>query len=111
MWREFYKVRVRIDINVPLCRKMKLKKKGGEWVWVNFKYEHIPTFYFICGIIGHSERFCPKLFQQEGDITERLYGTWLRAAPKLSVLNFGSKWLRQEPVMVKRSETAANSEM
>lgn len=61
-WRDFYWVRVRIDIEKPLRRKMKLKKKGGEWFWINFKYEHAPTFCFIYGIIGHSEHFCPKLF-------------------------------------------------
>ncbi|XP_074329726.1 uncharacterized protein LOC141667192 [Apium graveolens] len=108
VWREFYRVRVRIDINKPLRRKMKLKKKGGDWFWVNFKYEHAPTFCFICGIIGHSERFCPKLFQQEEDIVERPYGAWLRAAPRRSVINFGAKWLRQEPVVVKRTENVVD---
>lgn len=68
VWREFFRMHVKIDINEPLRRKMKLKKKGGEWVWANFKYEHVPMFCFICGIIGHSKRFFPKLFQQEGDI-------------------------------------------
>lgn len=63
VWKEFYRVHVRIDIEKPLRRKMKLKKKGGEWVWVNFKYEHAPTFCFICGTIGHLECFCPELFQ------------------------------------------------
>ncbi|KAL8097999.1 hypothetical protein AgCh_030940 [Apium graveolens] len=80
-WRDFYRVRVRININEPLRRKMKLKKKGGEWVWVHFKYEHAPTFYFICAIIGHSERFCPKLFEQDGDTMETPYGTWLTTTP------------------------------
>lgn len=110
-WRDFYRVRARININEPLKRKMKLKKKGGEWVWVNFKYEHAPTFCFICGIIGHSEHFCPKLFEQDVDIAERPYGAWLRAAPKRASLNFGSKWLRQEPVMSKKPEKGVDSDM
>lgn len=57
------------------------------------------------------KRFYTKLFQQKGDISESSYGTWLRAAPRHSVLNFDSKWLRQEPVIVKRSEKAAELEL
>lgn len=33
----------------------------------------------------------------------------MRATTRRSVLNFGSKWLRQEPVMVKRSKNIAES--
>lgn len=88
VWRDYFRVRVRINIEVPLRRKMKLKRKEGEWVWVTFKYEHAPTFCFICGIIGHSERFCPKLVQQVGDVTERMYGTWMRAAPRRGSAKF-----------------------
>ncbi|KAL8125389.1 hypothetical protein AgCh_012905 [Apium graveolens] len=110
-WKEYCRVRVRINIEIPLRRKMKLKKKGGEWVWVNFKYKHAPTFCFICRIIGHSERFCPKLFEQEGEIMEKLYGPWLCAAPRRAALNVGSKWLRQEPILMKQPENTADSEM
>lgn len=73
LWRDFFRVRVTIDVQKPLRRKMKLKKKGGEWMWVTFKYEHAPTFCFICEIIGYSERFCRKPVEQEGEATERLY--------------------------------------
>lgn len=83
-WREYLRVRVTIDIEMPLKRKMKIKKKGEDWFWVTFKYEHIPSFCFICGIIGHSERFCPRLFEREGKLTERPYGAWLRAITRRS---------------------------
>lgn len=83
---------------------MKLKNKVVEWIWVNFKYEHAPTFCFICGIIGHSERLCPRLFLQEGEVKEKLYENWMRVVPRRSTQNFGSKWLRQEPLMLTQSE-------
>lgn len=55
-------IRVKIDITKPLKRRMKLRKAGGEWIWITFKYENVPMFCFICGIIGHSEKFCNTLF-------------------------------------------------
>lgn len=58
---------------------MKLKKSAKEWCWVNFKYESIPTFCFICGMIGHGERFCEKVFDTDIDKIEKPYGPWLRA--------------------------------
>lgn len=45
-WKAFMRVRVEIDITKPLKRRMKLKKPGGEWFWINFKYERLPTFCF-----------------------------------------------------------------
>ncbi|XP_074342621.1 uncharacterized protein LOC141680236 [Apium graveolens] len=63
VWREYLRVRVSIPIDIPIKRRMKLKKSEDNWCWVNFKYEAIPTFCFICGIIGHGEKFCDKLFE------------------------------------------------
>lgn len=61
-WRTYMRLRITMDIRKPLKRRMKIKKAGGEWVWLNFKYEQLPTFCFFCGIIGHSEKLCEKLF-------------------------------------------------
>lgn len=108
VWREYLRVRVTIDIDLPLKRKMKIKKKGGEWFWVTFKYEHVPTFCFICGVIGHSERFCPNLFKQEGELIERPYGAWMRAITKRATQNLGSKWLRSEPMVIRQSDNTNN---
>ncbi|XP_060966219.1 uncharacterized protein LOC133034821 [Cannabis sativa] len=56
VWRDYLRVRVTVDINKPLKRRMKLIKQDGSWLWTTFKYEHVPTFCFVCGFIGHSER-------------------------------------------------------
>ncbi|KAK1384817.1 hypothetical protein POM88_022552 [Heracleum sosnowskyi] len=47
---------------------------------------------------GEEEGIDTRLFEQEGEITERLYGVWLRAITRRSVQTLGSKWLRSEPV-------------
>uniref|UniRef100_A0A803P3Z9 CCHC-type domain-containing protein n=1 Tax=Cannabis sativa TaxID=3483 RepID=A0A803P3Z9_CANSA len=73
IWRDYLRVRATIDVNKPLKRRMKLCKENGEWIWANFKYEHLPTFCFVCGIIGHSERFCPKRFDQPLDQLPKPY--------------------------------------
>ncbi|KAK1352529.1 hypothetical protein POM88_053226 [Heracleum sosnowskyi] len=47
---------------------------------------------------GEEEGIDTRLFEQEGEITKRLYGAWLRAITRRSVQTLGSKWLRSEPV-------------
>lgn len=37
MWKAYAWVRVTMDVTKPLKRKMKLKREGGDWSWVNFK--------------------------------------------------------------------------
>lgn len=73
---------------------MKLSKNASEWCWVMFKYEAVPTFCFICGLIGHSDIFCDKLFETQGDTIEKPHGTWMRADPKCRSYTMRSKWLR-----------------
>uniref|UniRef100_A0A803P367 RNase H type-1 domain-containing protein n=1 Tax=Cannabis sativa TaxID=3483 RepID=A0A803P367_CANSA len=47
IWREYLRVRATIDIEKPLKHRMKLCEDNGDWIWENFKYEHVPTFYFV----------------------------------------------------------------
>ncbi|XP_074347434.1 uncharacterized protein LOC141686290 [Apium graveolens] len=53
-WRQYVRVRVRLDVQRPLKRRMKIKREGGSWNWINFKYERMGNFCFVCGIIGHT---------------------------------------------------------
>lgn len=73
---------------------MKVKMAGNEWYWINFKYENVPTFYFICGVIGHSERFYNKLFEVPESEIKKPYGPWMRAPFKSQVKLIDAKWLR-----------------
>lgn len=94
VWREYMRIRFSINLNSPLKRRMKIKMAGDSWFWVNFKYENVPTFCFICGIIGHSEKFCSKLFDvPEAEITKP-YGSWMRAPFRNQFKPIGAKWLR-----------------
>lgn len=82
VWREYMRVRVTINMSKPLKRRMKIKTAREEWFWVNFKYENVPSFCFIRGIIGHSDRFCSQLFEKEEHEIVKPYGAWLRAPPR-----------------------------
>lgn len=95
VWREYLRVRVTIDLKKPLKRRMKLRKNQTNWCWVNFRYEGIPTFCFICGMIGHGEKFCDKIFESPVDEIERPYGAWMKAEPRRRNHTMGAKWLRQ----------------
>ncbi|XP_031120409.1 uncharacterized protein LOC116023546 [Ipomoea triloba] len=95
--RMYYRVRVSIDITKPLKKQMKLKKDNGTWVFVDFKYERLPTFCFICGVIGHGDRVCPKIAQGFDVKSEKPYGVWwLRAGSRRGVPTAGQKWVAPE---------------
>ncbi|XWS46796.1 hypothetical protein CRYUN_Cryun14cG0099000 [Craigia yunnanensis] len=101
IWRNFMCIRVTIDVRKPLKKRMRIKKLGGEWAWINFKYEMMPTFCFYCGIIAHSERFCEKFFDCKEKQMELPCGTWLRAPNRRGTNQIGEHWLRNDaPSMV-----------
>ncbi|KAJ9152643.1 hypothetical protein P3X46_026189 [Hevea brasiliensis] len=61
LWQSYMHVQVCIDIRQPLKRRMKIKQLEGDWVWVVFKYEGLPSFCLLCGRLGHTKRFCELL--------------------------------------------------
>lgn len=46
-WGEFMRLRVRIDIRIPLKKKMSIKTAGGDWNYIRFQYERLPSFCFF----------------------------------------------------------------
>lgn len=94
VWREYMRIRVSLNLAKPLKRRMKIKMTGNDWFWVNFKYENVPSFCFICGIIGHSDKYCGQLFEKPEQEIVKPYGTWMRALFKKQVKPVGAKWLR-----------------
>ncbi|KAL0005887.1 hypothetical protein SO802_013448 [Lithocarpus litseifolius] len=89
----FFRVRVRIDISLPLCRGRVLALEDGEECWVSFKYERLPNICYWCGCLDHTDRDCEKWIESDGtlDSREREYGPWIRDAPTQ---------VKQKPVVV-----------
>lgn len=94
VWRDYMRVRVSIDLSKPLKRRMKIRKIGEECFWINFKYENVSTFCFICGLLGHSKKFCSRLFDTPENEIVKPYGSWMRASFKRQVKPIGATWPR-----------------
>ncbi|XP_057779491.1 uncharacterized protein At4g02000-like [Salvia miltiorrhiza] len=71
VWRQYMRVRVGIRVTDPLKRFKKLKQKDGSTFTVNFKYERLNVFCFLCGRLGHSESFCELMFNEGSKDTVR----------------------------------------
>lgn len=52
-----FKIFLEIEVGKSLVRGTKIKLEN-ETILVTFRYEHLPTFCFYCGKIGHQERIC-----------------------------------------------------
>lgn len=79
-WGRYLRIRVNIDLRKPLERDRTLHL-GDKVTWVNFQYEKLPLFCFLCGCIFHGPRGC--LAKRGGRVTptegEKQWGAWLRA--------------------------------
>ncbi|TXG46781.1 hypothetical protein EZV62_026075 [Acer yangbiense] len=78
---KFLRVKVRIDVNKPLKRFIKLAVDDTERVVVApLIYERLPKFCYACGKLGHVLRECPndeaRIDALEGVSTQ--FGAWLR---------------------------------
>ncbi|CAH9143174.1 unnamed protein product [Cuscuta epithymum] len=90
-WESYMHIRVCMNVK-PLKRGTTLKKEGIGY-WVDFKYERLQNFCFVCGIIGHSENFC-LLAYEEDLVLDKRFGVQLRAGSRVKTSpTCGSKWL------------------
>ena len=74
---KFLRIRVEVPIDKPLHRGGYVKKEEGGRYWVDFRYERLPTFCYICGILGHDEKHCQASPMEQ--LSGRQYGEWLKA--------------------------------
>ncbi|KAL8502165.1 hypothetical protein ACS0TY_021324 [Phlomoides rotata] len=85
------RVKVRVDLHKPLKKGMKLELKKDNTIWVDFKYECLPSFCYYCGLLGHMKRECDLADGVESVSSipnDKLpYGEWLKASSnkKISV--------------------------
>ena len=77
----YRRIRVMLDVTKPLRRFRKIKDKKGRELQIDFAYERLPFFCFACGVMGHSERDCHGVLEE--DKKETLgWSTALKATPR-----------------------------
>lgn len=96
LWREYMRIKIKLDTRKPLKRKKKIMCKNGKEFTVNCKYERLGDFCFVCGMISHTERFCKRFLTNRNDELNREWGTWLRAPQRRVAGQNTSKWLRED---------------
>lgn len=74
------KLLVKVELENPLIRGTKINL-DDEVIWVEFRYEMLPTFCYYCGIIDYVEKFCDNKMEylRKERVREGEYGEWMRA--------------------------------
>lgn len=79
------RIKVLIDISKPVKQGMQVEQRNNAPVWIPFKYEHLPSFYYLCGSLEHMRRECDIV--DDSDEIHNLpdkklpFGEWMRASP------------------------------
>jgi hypothetical protein len=93
----YMRLKVRIDVTAPLKKQWQVRTSNGNYVTIVFKYEKLGVFCYRCGLLGHTDKVCPQLFELDSDDGVRAWGMDLRP----SVLRVGTaatnRWL-QDPI-------------
>ncbi|XP_057446031.1 uncharacterized protein LOC130738135 [Lotus japonicus] len=88
--RVIVKVLVEMNVMKPLLSGINGGSHKDGVFWIDFKYEKLPQFCFICGRIGHGDQFCPLNNDGEPhDLVQRKYG------PRLRVSMSGRRFLKK----------------
>ncbi|MFQ6651837.1 hypothetical protein Gotur_024004, partial [Gossypium turneri] len=58
---EFCRLRINLDVQKPLRRGIFVVTDHVSKVWIPFKYENLPMFYFGCGRMGHRLSTCTQI--------------------------------------------------
>lgn len=92
VWKDYMHIRITIDVTLPIKKRIKIRRDDSNWFWVNFKYEKLNTFCFVCSITGHAEKFYQKIFETSLDLIEKPYGLSLRAASTKKSYYIDAQW-------------------
>lgn len=80
------RVKILLKIDKPLKRGTKVMIGSGATTWLPITYERLPSFCYMCGLLGHLYKECHQSHdneEKEEIIDEEAlpYGDWMRASP------------------------------
>jgi hypothetical protein len=99
----YMRLRVAIDVTVPLKKEWRVRASNGAFVTVNFKYEKLGVFCHRCGLLGHTDKVCPELYELDSDDGVRNWGIYLRPAAQRVGTAATNRWL-QDPIPATMSQ-------
>ena len=67
LWREYMRIKIKLDVRKPLKREKKITRKNGSEFVVLCKYERLGDFCFACGLLSHTERFCSRFIDKRSE--------------------------------------------
>nr|GMD47233.1 uncharacterized protein LOC109189671 [Ipomoea batatas] len=102
--RQFFRIKIVVDVLKPLKKGICLKKDSGKWFTVDFNYERLPTSCFVCGVLDHAEKFFPE------DVSPGVkpYSAELRAGNRRGTPTVGLRWIAPEKMSPTENNAAAN---
>lgn len=77
----FRRVRVWLDVTKPLKSYRMISRKGNNTVKIILKYERLPHFCFLCGIMSHTEKDCTNVTEEDKEVGYT-WGMDIRASPR-----------------------------
>ncbi|XP_058726793.1 uncharacterized protein At4g02000-like [Vicia villosa] len=108
-WRQYMRLRVKVDVRNPLKKNTRVKNRGGEWCTVTFKYENLGLFCFVCGILGHSDQRCEVRFAMEEDNGIREWSNDIMVENRRYNNASSSKWLKEEGAGSEKNGSTSSS--
>ena len=72
----FLRLKISIDLSLPLCRGCLVTLENDKQVWVSFKYERLPNVCYWCGRLTHVDKDCDIWIERKGTlwVEERQFG-------------------------------------
>lgn len=77
IWKEYMRIKMKLDIRKPLKRRKKVTRKNGSEFMVTCKYERVGEFCFKCGLLSHTEHFYRKNIDNRSADGMQDWGNWL----------------------------------
>jgi len=87
------RLKVCINVTAPLKKEWKVCVSNGAYVTVKFKYEKLGVFCYRCGLLGHTGKVCPDLFELESDDGVGNRGPDLKPTATRIGSDANNKWL------------------
>ncbi|CAI9106730.1 OLC1v1005949C1 [Oldenlandia corymbosa var. corymbosa] len=97
----FLRIRVSLDLDKPL-------RSSLEFTYKNFprtcqsRYERLPSFWFLCGRIGHLEEICEDATSKSASVPPK-YGPLLKASPPFSPFSTAYNHPSPIPLQIQRN--------